>query len=246
MKQITLSLIFLFHFSLIIIGEYKVDRLFKHKKDMFTQGLFYYQGYLYESSGLYGRSKLIKYDYTSGKVVQEVSISSNFYGEGIALWKNKIIMLTWKSNKGLVFDLETLDFLNDFFIPFDGWGLASLEDNLIASNGSNELFIIDPNSFKVSSTVLIKDFNNKPLVNINELEYVNGYLYANIWKTNRIVKIDLSKKQVVSDFIFDDLIDTKVNRNRNYVLNGIAFNSDKNTFFITGKCWSYLYECILK
>lgn len=224
--------------------DYKVKILkdFAHDRLAFTQGLVYYKGFLYESTGLNGMSSLRKINPANMEVVKKISIPANYFAEGITIFNDKIYMLTYMSEEGFVFNLETFEQEKSFSYKGEGWGFTNDGTNLIMSNGSPTLTWLDPVSLKTVKTLEIIDKTTAPLYYINELEYINGEIWANIWQSDRIVRIDPVSGNVLGD------IDGKTFRNALKsklmidVLNGIAYNYDSKTFYATGKNWPQIFE----
>ncbi len=214
---------------------------YAHSNQSYTQGLLISEGKLYESTGQYGESKLIVSNLTTGKVDKEVQLPSSYFGEGLALLDNKLYQLTWMEQKCLVYDKNTLKLLETLTYQGQGWGIVAHNDKLITSDGSSTLSIRDPKTFKVLSTLEVKD--NRGKVNqINEMEIIDSLLYANIYLSPLIAVIDLSNGQVVEYIdcskLFKELGDT-ANAD---VLNGIAYDSIANKLYLTGKLWDVLFE----
>ena len=171
--------------------NFSIVKVYPHDTSSYTQGLQWYNNNLYEGTGNYDHSKLLKTDLASGKILQQIktSVDPNVFGEGITVLNNKIYELTWKTNKVYVYDLNTFKKINEFTWPFEGWGLTSNNKELILSSGSSNLYFINPDNFKILRQVNVTD-NNGPVSMLNELEYVHGYVYANIYESDYIIKID--------------------------------------------------------
>lgn len=229
---------------------FKVDAIYPHDSKAFTQGLQFYKGKLYESTGLNDQSSLRIVDIKSGKPIQNhVITDSSIFGEGITILNNKIFQLTWENKKAFVYNV------NDITKPIQtlnwsrqGWGISNDGTNLIISDGTDKLYVVshDPakSDFQLKKIISVSD-NNGPVDSLNELEYINGFLYSNIWYTNDIVKIDLSNGHVVGKMNFAGLLNQYAKENMNAetnVLNGIAYDSATNKLFITGKNWPKLFE----
>ncbi|GAB3956494.1 hypothetical protein GCM10028805_46530 [Spirosoma harenae] len=218
--------------------RYSVLKSFPHQSSSFTQGLEFHNGILYESTGLNGESKLMQVDLATGSIVKSVSLAAQYFGEGMTILNNKIYQLTWTSGVCFQYNMNfTLE--KTFAYPTQGWGLTHTDSTLIMSDGSNRLYFLTPD-FKRKGELAIYD-NMGPVMNLNELEYVNGYVYANVWQTNRIVQIDISSGKVVGELSMESIlpgsIDTKTN-----VLNGIAYQPKENAFYVTGKNWPTLFK----
>ncbi len=213
---------------------------YPHDTTAFTEGLVYDNGFLYEGTGLNGNSTLRKTNLETGQVLQEISLDPQFFGEGITIFENKIIQLTWQSQKGFVYDKDTFNLLQEFTYHGEGWGLTHDETKLIMSNGSNILTFLDPTTFKVTSTVRVTD-NGTSITNLNELEYINSTIYANIWLQDKIAIINIETGNVTGWINLAGIYPAE-NINLDNVLNGIAYDATGNRLFITGKRWSQLFE----
>jgi len=222
--------------------QYNVVKVYPHDTTSFTEGLVWLNNALYEGTGNKGESKLMKTDINTGKASQEVSLDKQYFGEGIAILNNKIYQLTWQEHKVFVYDLNTFKKLQEFEWPYDGWGMTHNGKDLIVGTGSNSLYYVDPNNFKILKTIGVSD-NNGPVSNINELEYVNGFIYANIYQTRYIVKINPETGAVVGKYDMENILDSSgVKYGEIDVLNGIAYDSAKNSFYLTGKYWPAVFE----
>ena len=228
--------------------SYNIINVYPHDTGSYTEGLEWHNGALYESGGNYGTSKLAKVSLKDGKDLQRINLAKQYFGEGITVFNNKLYQLTYKENKCFVYDFATFNKLKEFDYDGEGWSLTNNGKVLIMDNGSDKLYFRDPETFKVLNIVSVSD-NNGPLANLNELEYVDGFIYANIYTTQRIVKIDPSSGKVVAEADMSDLITKYISPyftpeeiNYNAVLNGIAYDSTGKRFFITGKLWPKLFE----
>lgn len=222
-------------------NSYKVINSFLHDKDAFTQGLVYEDGIFYEGTGQVGTSYLRKVDPESGKVLFQLSLESSLFGEGIAISGDRIFQLTWRSKVGFVYDKSTLKQLSKIYYQTEGWGLTTIGKNLVMSDGSNVLYFVDPDQFNIVSRIEVYD-NEKKVDQLNELEYINGEIWANIWMTDLIARIDPASGKVIAYIDLKGIIsaqETDINVN---VLNGIAFDKSRNRIFVTGKNWPKLFE----
>lgn len=222
---------------------YQVNEKYPHLKTSYTQGLEYYEGYLYEGTGEYGHSKLLKVDIESGNIVQSFDLDDKYFGEGITILNHKIYQLTYHAKKGFVYDLESFAVIDSFtFKSEQGWGLTNDGTNLIMSDGTNVLTWLNPNDFSVVKTVQVA--NNRGNMNVlNELEYINGFIYSNIYTTNYIVKIDAETGKVLEEINMEGLIDMYHRSNERIdVLNGIAYDAENDRMFVTGKLWPMLFD----
>ena len=222
------------HYSYNIVNE------FPHDASAFTQGLVFDEGVLYEGTGLYGESSLRRVDLESGEVLQSHNLSEAFFGEGITVVGSEIIQLTWRSNVGFFYDKHSFDLLRNFSYPTEGWGLTYDGSRLIMSDGSANLYFLDPVSFERVGQVEVYDVDAGAVAKLNELEYIEGYVYANIWYDERIVAIDPSSGQVVKWVDLSGLRDLAGPSAD--VLNGIAYDAEGDRLFVTGKRWSKLFE----
>ncbi len=224
--------------------SFTVVKIYPHDTTSFTEGLIWFNNTLYEGTGNKGSSRLIQSDIETGKTVKDVKLVKDFFGEGITILNNKIYELTWQEHKGFVYDLNTLQKLQEFEWPFEGWGMTNNGKELIISTGSSNLYFVNPDNFKINKTVSVFD-NYGPVGNINELEYVNGVVYANHYLTQEIIRIDPESGKVTGKLDLTGIMDSngvKYDPSKLDVLNGIAFNADKNTLYVTGKYWPALFE----
>jgi glutamine cyclotransferase len=217
-----------------------VVRTYPHDAQAFTQGLEYYDGYLYESTGIAGQSTLRKVALRSGEVVQKVSLPAQYFGEGLTIFHGKIYELTWLSKKGFVYDLLSFRKVGEFLYDTEGWGLTHDDTSLIASDGTNKIRYLDPVSFAVTRTLEVYA-GTEAVVNVNELEYIKGEIFANIWHAPRIARIDARSGQVVA-WIDLTTIAAKEQHGDEGVLNGIAYDQAGDRLFVTGKNWSKVLE----
>ena len=222
--------------SIQLINQYP------HNESSFTEGLEYRDSSLYESTGLYGTSKLSKIDLSSGKDILKIDLDKKYFGEGITIINNKMFQMTYKEEKCFVYDVKSFKKIQEFSYKGEGWGMTNDGKQIINSNGSNNLYYRNANTFAEENIIAIFD-EHGPLANINELEYVDGFIYANVWLKKYIVKIDPKQGKVVAKFDYTGLMNQYMpNLNEDAVLNGIAYNKQKQTFYITGKNWPLLFE----
>ena len=219
---------------------YAIVNTYPHDTNAFTEGLVYSDGFLYESTGLNGASSLRRVDLTKGSVLQETTLPSQYFGEGITIVNNTIFQLTWQTEIGFIYNKTTFAVLGNFTYFTQGWGLTFDGNRLIMSDGTNNLYFIDPTTYELTGQIQVHD-GNKTVVNINELEFVNGDVYANIWHTNTIAIINPQTGQVKGWIDLSGLPDEN-NSNPEAVLNGIAYDQQNNRLFVTGKDWAHLYE----
>ena len=220
---------------------YKIVNTYPHNTNSFTQGLIFDKGVLYESTGLNGRSAVKIVDLKTGKTLKSHELPDNYFGEGIAIIENKIIQLTWRSKTGFVYDKKTLKLIKKFSYQTQGWGITYDGKYLIISDGSAVLYFMDPNTFKVVGTLEVYGDSGK-VSKLNELEYINGEIYANIWGIEKIARINPKTGRVTAWIDLSGLLSDQDKKNRVDVLNGIAFNSDKGRLFVTGKLWPKMFE----
>jgi glutaminyl-peptide cyclotransferase len=224
------------------VYTYQVIHTYPHDTSAFTEGLFWDRGFLYESTGLNGSSGVRKEDLATGQVLQSVSIGPQYFGEGIATAGNdRLYELTWTSHVGFVYDLATFKPLSNFTYPTEGWGLTYDGRSLIMSDGSNVLHIMDPVSFTETSRIEVTD-GGQPVTQLNELEYIRGQIFANVWQTDRIAVISPQTGNVQAWIDCTGLRPPATMGNPDAVLNGIAYDSANDRLFVTGKVWASLYE----
>ncbi len=218
---------------------YNVVNVYPHDEAAFTQGLVFEDDVLYEGTGLYRQSTLRRVELETGNVTQLYSLPDRFFGEGITIFEDKIIQLTWRSGKGFVYDMDSFDLLQEFEYQTEGWGITHNGSALIMSDGTATLYFLDPETFQTIGQVEVHD--EEPVVFLNELEYIQGKIYANIWKEEKIVIINPQTGQV-SGWIDLEGIRDLVNQGTSDVLNGIAYEPKGDRLFVTGKRWSKLFE----
>ena len=220
---------------------YTIVNSYPHDPGAFTQGLVYENGYLYEGTGLRGQSTLRRVDLNSGEVVRSLALDPELFGEGITLLGDRIIQLTLSAGLGFVYDRRSFSKLEEFSFTPEGWGLTHDGRQLIMSDGSAELRFLDPDSFQETRRLLVTD-DGFPVSMLNELEYVEGEIYANIWQTDRIARISPDTGKVMG---WIDLTGLRAENPRAGVLNGIAYDSEGRRLFVTGKNWPELFEISL-
>ncbi len=223
------------------VYDYQVINRYVHDPNAFTQGLVFYNERLYESTGLYGESTLREVDPKSGRVVRGLKLPDKVFGEGLTRWGDSLIQLSWRAGTAFVFDLKTLSFVKQFRYSTEGWGLTHNARYLIMSDGSDRLYFRDPETFNVLHTLNVTD-QGVPVEKINELEYVSGYIYANVWMQDRIAKISASTGEVLAWVDLEGLRPFVTKSQPGHVLNGIAYNIQTGHFYVTGKKWPVLYE----
>jgi glutamine cyclotransferase len=225
-------------------SEYEIINIFPHDTSYFTQGFEFAGDTLVEGTGIYGSSKLIKYDAKNSDVYSEINLQSDYFGEGITVLNGKIYQLTWTNGKCFVYDYLTMEAEGSFSYSGYGWGLCNDGSNLIMSNGSSTLYYRDPADFSVIRTISVKDSNNSAVSELNELEFAEGRIYANIWGADHIVSIDPQTGLVLRKYYMSDLRQQAINEfEYSNVLNGIAYRN--GNFFVTGKYWPFIFEISL-
>lgn len=225
--------------------SYEVVHTYPHDPAAFTEGLVFLNGHLYESTGLNGQSSLREVDLDSGNVTHEITLPTQYFGEGIAVLGSKIYQLTWQNHTAFVYDLATFNQIGQFPVDGEGWGLTTDGQSLIMSDGSSEIRFLDPATFQVQRTIDVQQLG-QPITELNELEYINGEIYANVWQTNSIVRIDPKTGNVLGVINLTGLLPDSERTPDADVLNGIAYDPVRDRLFVTGKKWPHLYEIRLK
>jgi glutaminyl-peptide cyclotransferase len=222
---------------------YKIVRTYPHDRTAFTEGLFYLNGYLYESTGPYPRSQIRKEALATAKILQSQDLTpSTLFGEGIVNWKSHLVQLTWQTQIGFVYDLATLKPARQFSYPGEGWALTQNGHELIMSDGTPDIRFLDPESLKETHRITVT-LDGRPVVRLNELEWVKGEILANIWMTNYIVRINPTTGVVDRVIDLTGLLPASdQSGDRDDVLNGIAYDAKANRLFVTGKRWPKLFE----
>lgn len=220
---------------------YRIVHTYPHDDQAFTQGLVFVDGQLYESTGLNGRSSLRMDDLESGKVLQRQDVPSEYFAEGLTNWKSNLIQLTWKAHTAFVYDRFSFRILRTFHYDGEGWGLTQDGRDLILSDGTATLRFLNPETFQVVRRITVTD-HGKPVKELNELEYIHGEIYANVWYSNKIVRISPQTGKVLSWIDLSSLAANVDTRSPDAVLNGIAYDSQHDRLFVTGKLWPKLFE----
>ncbi len=221
--------------------QVKVHNTYPHRSNAFTQGLFYHQEQLFESTGHYGQSSISQININSGEIIQQRALNKNVFGEGITIWDNELIQLTWKSGQVYRYSLPDFSLLQTQTISGEGWGLTHNNQSLISSNGSAQLSFRDPISLAVESTLNVT-YLGRPLKNLNELEWVNGCILANIWQNHSIAIIDPSSGQTTGLIDLSRIVAHEQKTGTSEVANGIAWLAESQRLLITGKYWQRIYE----
>jgi glutamine cyclotransferase len=227
------------------IIRYKVVREYPHDKTAFTEGLFYRDGFLYESTGGKGKSTLRKVEIKTGKVLKGVNVPEKYFAEGITLMENRIYQLTWKERRGFIYDANSMEEEGRFSYNSEGWGLTSDGNYLIMSDGSSSLYFLKPGPMRRVRHIKVHD-GNGPVKKLNELEFIKGYIYANVWMTDTIVKISPDTGEVVGQIDLSELLKNGRPEDKEAVLNGIAYDEKGDRVFVTGKLWPKLFEIKLE
>ncbi len=194
-----------------------------------------------KGTGKYGQSSIRKIELNSGKIIQKYNLADNYFGEGITIFQDKIIQLTWKSKTCFVYNLDDFKLIKKFSITTEGWGITHDGERIIYSNGSSTLFFLSPDTYELIGQIKVTA-ESKPVSNLNELEYVEGEIFANIWQTNTIARIKPESGQIKGWIELDGLLEQKDLSYKVDVLNGIAYDSNNNRLFVTGKLWPKLFE----
>ena len=221
--------------------RYRVVNTFPHDIEAYTQGLFYHKGQLIESTGQKGSSTLRRVELKTGKVLQSVNLDRRYFGEGATYINGEIFQITWTSRKGFVYDPETFDLKRTFDYLTQGWGLTTKDDMLIMSDGSNILYFLEPNTFQELKRIEVYNHQG-PVTQLNELEFIRGKVYANVYQTDKIVIIDPQTGMVEAEVDFTELLSPADRHRNNDVFNGIAWDEENERLFVTGKNWPKLFE----
>ena len=220
---------------------YEVVNAFPHDPDSFTQGLIFLDGVLYESTGLYGESSLRRVALETGEVQRLVFLPDEVFGEGLTDWEETLVQLTWREGIGYVYNRDDFSHLTQFYYETEGWGLTHDGENLIMSDGSATLFFLDPETCAILSRMEVMD-EDAPVTMLNELEYIQGEIFANIWQTDTIVRIDPETGAVKGWIDLGGLLPEEERTYTTNVLNGIAYDPETDRLFVTGKRWPKIYE----
>jgi glutamine cyclotransferase len=220
---------------------YRIVHTYPHDPRAYTQGLVYIDGHLYESTGLNGRSSLRMDDLATGHVLQSATVPSQYFAEGLAAWGSTLVQLTWQSHIAFVYDRFSFRLLRTLHYDCDGWGLTADSKSLILSNGTAEIRFFDPATFRELRHIDVKD-HGQPVSDLNELEYIHGQIYANVWHTDRIARISPATGQVLGWIDLAGLLPADERSDPEAVLNGIAYDAVHDRLFVTGKLWPRLFE----
>lgn len=220
---------------------FTIINAYTHDRDAFAQGLAFENDTLYEGTGLYGKSSLRRVDLKTGKVLQIHILPDEYFGEGITVFGDIIIQLTWRSKKGFVYDKNSFEILRDFTYETEGWGITHDGKRLIMSDGTSTLYFLDADTFKTTGHIQVYD-NGKSVSNLNELEFIDGQIYANVWRTEYIAMIDPRSGRVTGWIDLSGILPPQADGKPVDVLNGIAYDIANNRLFVTGKLWPRLFE----
>src|SRR5580698_8466799 len=220
---------------------YKVLHTYPHDSSAYTQGLIYLDGHLYESTGLNGRSSLRMVDLETGRALQSAPVPSQYFAEGLTNWGSTLIQLTWQSHIAFVYDRFSFRLLRTFHYEGEGWGLTQDGKNLILSDGSAKLRFLNPETFQVVRTINVTD-HGTPVKDLNELEYIHGQIYSNVWYVNKIARISPQTGKILGWIDLSGLTQSLNLQNPDAVLNGIAYDAQHDRLFVTGKLWPKLFE----
>lgn len=223
------------------VYTYKVVNIYPHDRSAFTEGLAFQDGVLYESTGLNGQSTLRRVEMETGRVLRRYNLPAQFFGEGMALYGNQIVQLTWQSHVGFVYDRDSFELQRTFTYSTEGWGLTCDGQQFIMSDGTAILHFLDPETFEEVRQVEVQD-NGRPVLWLNELEYIAGEIYANVWQTDRIARIDPQSGRVTGWIDLTGLLGPEDQGQPVDVLNGIAYDAGQGRLFVTGKWWPKLFE----
>jgi len=220
---------------------YEIVHTYHHDPQAFTQGLVYHDGVLYEGTGLEEQSSIRKVKLETGEVLQKRDVPGQYFGEGIVIWKDRLLELTWKAEKGFIYDLATFEPKGEFPYPGEGWGLTTDGKRIIMSDGTAELRFWDPQTLKETGRIAVSD-GGRPVAELNELEWVKGEIYANVWQTILIARTNTESGKVVGWIELNGLLTPADYTDLTDVLNGIAYDAKGDRLFVTGKRWPKLFE----
>jgi len=225
----------------IPVYTYNIVNTYPHDRNAFTEGLVFEDDVLYEGTGRFGHSTLRRVELETGDILQIRELSDQFFGEGITIYENKVIQLTWRSNIGFVYDKNSFELLQEFNYSTEGWGITHDGERLIMSDGTSTLHFLDPQTFEEIGQLEVSD-NDGPVTRLNELEYIQGEIYANVWQTDRVARIAPMTGRVVGWVDLAGLLTAEDLSEPVDVLNGIAYDANTDRLFVTGKWWPKLFE----
>lgn len=234
---------------------YEVVNTFPHDPRAFTQGLFFHNGSLYESTGQYGQSSLRQVELKTGRILTQHRLSGQFFGEGATLFGGRIYQLTWREGTVFIYDPDGLKPVREARFSGEGWGLTNDDKHLIMSDGTHVIRFVDPETFRTVRTIVVNREDGRPLINLNELEYIKGEIWANIWhseepqilgRPNHIARIDPANGALLGYIDLAGISPEDQRRDKENTLNGIAYDAENDRIFVTGKNWSRLFEIRVK
>lgn len=237
------------------VDTYEIVKTYPHDPKAFTEGLFFYNNFLYESAGEYEQSTLRKVELETGKVVQQYKVPREYFGEGTTIFDNRIYQMTYQENTGFVYDADDFKLIRQFSYKGEGWGLTHDDKELIMSDGTHVIRFVSPENFQTEHTISVFLEDGKPLMNINELEYIKGEIWANVWhseksnilgKENQIVRIDPNSGKILGWVDFSGISPDDSKRDPENTFNGIAYDAENDRIFVTGKNWKKLFEIKVK
>ncbi|MBM2831829.1 MAG: Glutamine cyclotransferase [Dehalococcoidia bacterium] len=220
---------------------YEVVNAYPHDDGAYTQGLVFENGFLYEGTGLYGKSSLRKVDLKTGNILLSRDLTANHFGEGLTVYRDRIVQLTWQSKVGFVWDRNSFEPVREFPYPRDGWGITHDGSRLIASDGTSTLYFLDPETLATTGQVEVRD-GDTPVDRLNELEFIDGRVFANVWVTEKIAIIDPWSGRVTGWVDLSGLLASRPSGKPVDVMNGIAYDAVNKRLFVTGKLWPWLFE----
>jgi glutamine cyclotransferase len=226
-------------------ASYEVVGTYPHDPEAFLQGLVWHDGGFYESTGLYGESTLRRVEFPSGRVLKKISLPADLFGEGLALVENHLVQITWQTHRGFVYDRETFRLIREFTYDTEGWGITYDGKNLIMSDGSSALTYLDPQTYQPVKKLNVT-MNGRPVLELNELEFIEGEIWSNVWQTDMILRIDPSTGKVTSYLDMRGVLPREFRTGHEDVLNGIAYDAEHKRIFISGKKWPRIIEIKLK
>jgi glutamine cyclotransferase len=221
--------------------SYKIKHSWPHDRRAYTQGLIFLDGMLWESTGQYGASSLRKVELKTGKVIKKISIPATYFAEGMTVFQNKVFQLTWQEHKGFIYDPATFQKQGEFSYTGEGWGLTHNGEFLIMSDGTDQIRFLDPATLRTTRTINVTD-RGTPVDQLNELEYIDGEIFANIYQTDRIARIEPATGKILGWIDLTGLLAVKDRTGEEDVLNGIAYDEAGKRLFVTGKMWPKLFE----
>jgi glutaminyl-peptide cyclotransferase len=224
-----------------IKNNYKIIRTYPHDREAFTQGLVYDKGIIFEGTGQNSGSSLREVELETGRVIRQHNLDDSLFGEGITLYRDKIYQVTWENKVGFVYEKSTFNLINKIYYSTQGWGLTTIDDKIVMSDGTNILYFYEPEMFTVVSRIEVYD-NEKKVDQLNELEYINGEIWANIWTTDLVARIDPVSGKVLGYIDLKGILPASERNSDTDVLNGIAYDQATKRIFVTGKKWPKLFE----